>query len=224
MRRSRHRGPAAGGRAGSAEGSRRWPRRCCYWPRRSPPHRSLVVVPADRLTDDAAQQQVVAAAKAGTEAILTYSPENLDADLAEARSHLTEPFLDYYRDFTERVVRPPPGTKGSRPRPTSRAPVSPRSGRRAEAGLRQSGHHQQGPANSRAGHQQRAGDSGQHRRPLADPSSCRSRSPHLGTYVPVPDAPVSATVVHRGLWWRGRMARTGKMSADFLTSRPSVPS
>ena len=66
----------------------------------------------DRLTDDAARQQVVAAAKGGTEAILTYSPENLDADLAEARSHLTEPFLGYYSDFTERVVSPAARDKG----------------------------------------------------------------------------------------------------------------
>ena len=66
----------------------------------------------DRLTDDAAQQRVVAAAKAGTEALLTYSPENLDADLAEARSHLTEPFLSYYSDFTATVVSPAARDKG----------------------------------------------------------------------------------------------------------------
>ncbi|MGI9124624.1 MAG: hypothetical protein ACR2JM_07715, partial [Mycobacterium sp.] len=43
----------------------------------------------DRLTDEAAQQQVLAAAKEGTEAILSYSPQNLDQDLANAKSHLT---------------------------------------------------------------------------------------------------------------------------------------
>ncbi len=66
----------------------------------------------DRLTDAAAQQQAVAAAKQGAEALLTYSPENLDQDLANAKSHLTEPFLGYYGDFTDRVVAPATRDKG----------------------------------------------------------------------------------------------------------------
>ena len=66
----------------------------------------------DRLTDSAAQQQVVAAAKEGTEALLSYSPETLDADLATAKSHLTGEFLDYYSDFTEKVVAPAARQKG----------------------------------------------------------------------------------------------------------------
>ncbi len=66
----------------------------------------------DRLTDAAAQQQVVSAAKEGTEALLSYSPENLDQDLADAKSHLTEPFLGYYDDFTDKVVAPATRGKG----------------------------------------------------------------------------------------------------------------
>ncbi|MGI9125936.1 MAG: twin-arginine translocation pathway signal [Mycobacterium sp.] len=66
----------------------------------------------DRLTDEAAQQQVLAAAKEGTEAILSYSPQNLDQDLANAKSHLTGQFLDYYSDFTQKVVAPAAKGKG----------------------------------------------------------------------------------------------------------------
>ncbi len=66
----------------------------------------------DRLTDAAAREQVVGAAKEGTEALLTYSPENLDADLANAKSHLTGDFLSYYTDFTDKVVAPASRDKG----------------------------------------------------------------------------------------------------------------
>lgn len=66
----------------------------------------------DQLTDDAAQQRVVAAAKEGIEAALSYSPENLDNDLAAAKSHMTGTFLDYYSDFTKNVVTPAAKEKG----------------------------------------------------------------------------------------------------------------
>lgn len=66
----------------------------------------------DRLTDADARQRVVAAAKEGTEALLSYSPENLDADLANAKSHLTGEFLSYYSDFTDKVVAPASRQKG----------------------------------------------------------------------------------------------------------------
>ncbi len=66
----------------------------------------------DRLTDAAARDQVVSAAKDGTEALLSYSPENLDADLANAKSHLTGDFLSYYTDFTDKVVAPASRDKG----------------------------------------------------------------------------------------------------------------
>lgn len=66
----------------------------------------------DQLTGADAQQQVVAAAKEGIEAALSYSPENLDKDLATAKSHLTGQFLDYYSDFTAKVVTPAAKQKG----------------------------------------------------------------------------------------------------------------
>jgi Mce-associated membrane protein len=66
----------------------------------------------DRLTDAASRQEVVSAAKEGTEALLSYSPENLDADLANAKSHLTGDFLSYYTDFTDKVVAPASRDKG----------------------------------------------------------------------------------------------------------------
>lgn len=66
----------------------------------------------DRLTDTAAQQQVISAAKEGTEALLSYSPESLDADLTNAKSHLTGEFLSYYTDFTDKVVAPASRDKG----------------------------------------------------------------------------------------------------------------
>jgi len=67
---------------------------------------------ADRLTDAASQQQVIAAAREGAEAVLSYSSENLDKSLADAKSHLTGEFLDRYSKFTEDVVRPAVTQKG----------------------------------------------------------------------------------------------------------------
>lgn len=66
----------------------------------------------DQLTNEAAQQRVVAAAKEGIEAALSYSPENLDNDLSTAKSHMTGKFLDYYSDFTKNVVTPAARDKG----------------------------------------------------------------------------------------------------------------
>jgi Mce-associated membrane protein len=66
----------------------------------------------DQLTNDSVQQQVVAAAREGTEAVLSYSSDNLDASLADAKSHLTGEFLDHYSKFTDDVVRPAVTQKG----------------------------------------------------------------------------------------------------------------
>ena len=67
---------------------------------------------SDQLTNAAAQQQAVAAAREGTEAVLSYSSENLDQSLAAAKSHLTGDFLDHYSKFTDDVVRPAVTEKG----------------------------------------------------------------------------------------------------------------
>lgn len=66
----------------------------------------------DQLTGEVAQQQVLDAAKTGTEALLSYSPDTLDKDLAAARSHLTGNFLDHYTKFTDDVVVPAARQRG----------------------------------------------------------------------------------------------------------------
>ncbi|WP_260765263.1 hypothetical protein [Mycobacterium sp. SMC-4] len=60
----------------------------------------------DQDTDAAAQQVVLDAATSGTVALLTYSPESLDADFAAAKARLTGDFLSYYTHFTEQIVTP----------------------------------------------------------------------------------------------------------------------
>jgi Mce-associated membrane protein len=66
----------------------------------------------DQLTNAAAQQQVLDAAKQGTTSLLSYAPESLDKDLATAKSHLTGEFLKYYSDFTDQIVAPAARSKG----------------------------------------------------------------------------------------------------------------
>jgi Mce-associated membrane protein len=66
----------------------------------------------DRLTDEAVQEQVLEAARVGTEAVLSYSSASLDENLAAAKSHLTGNFLEHYSQFTDTVVRPAVTQKG----------------------------------------------------------------------------------------------------------------
>ncbi len=66
----------------------------------------------DQLTDAAAQQQAISAARDGTVALLSYAPESLDKDLANAKSHLTGEFLKYYSQFTDQIVAPAAKQKG----------------------------------------------------------------------------------------------------------------
>ena len=60
----------------------------------------------DQATNDAASTVALDAAKNGTVALLSYSPESLDKDFATAKSHLTGDFLSYYTQFTEQIVTP----------------------------------------------------------------------------------------------------------------------
>lgn len=60
----------------------------------------------DRETDADAAASAIQAAKDGTVAILSYAPESLDDDFAEAKSKLTGDFLSYYSQFTEQIVAP----------------------------------------------------------------------------------------------------------------------
>lgn len=57
-------------------------------------------------TNQAAATVALDAAKNGTVALLSYSPESLDKDFANAKSHLTGDFLSYYTQFTEQIVTP----------------------------------------------------------------------------------------------------------------------
>jgi Mce-associated membrane protein len=59
-----------------------------------------------RQSDDAAATVALDAAKTGTVAMLSYSPESLDKDFANAKSHLTGDFLSYYTQFTQQIVTP----------------------------------------------------------------------------------------------------------------------
>jgi Mce-associated membrane protein len=60
----------------------------------------------DQQTDPAAAQVALEAAKTGTIALLSYSPDSLDQDFANAKSKLTGDFLSYYTQFTEQIVTP----------------------------------------------------------------------------------------------------------------------
>ena len=60
----------------------------------------------DQETNDAAATVALDAAKTGTVALLSYSPESLDKDFAAAKSHLTGDFLSYYTQFTQQIVTP----------------------------------------------------------------------------------------------------------------------
>lgn len=59
----------------------------------------------DQQTGDAAAHEAVRAASDGTVALLSYSADSLDDDFANAKSHLTGDFLDYYNQFTAQVVK-----------------------------------------------------------------------------------------------------------------------
>lgn len=60
----------------------------------------------DRETNAAAANVALESAKNGTVALLSYSPESLDKDFANAKSNLTGDFLSYYTQFTEQIVTP----------------------------------------------------------------------------------------------------------------------
>ena len=68
---------------------------------------------------------VVKAASDGAVAMLTYAPESMDKDFANAKAHLTGDFLNYYTKFTETVVTPAVKEKAVKTQATiARAAVS----------------------------------------------------------------------------------------------------
>ncbi|WP_142278455.1 twin-arginine translocation pathway signal [Mycobacterium europaeum] len=60
----------------------------------------------DQQTNDSTAKSVISAASEGTVALLSYTPEKLDSDLAGAKSHLTGDFLTYYGKFADQIVAP----------------------------------------------------------------------------------------------------------------------
>jgi len=60
----------------------------------------------DLQTDDAAAHQAIKAASDGAVALLSYSPETLDRDFANAKSRLTDDYLAYYQRFADQIVGP----------------------------------------------------------------------------------------------------------------------
>ena len=60
----------------------------------------------DRATDGAAAKAALSAASEGTVAVLSYSPNSIDSDIASAKSHLTGDFLKYYSQFSDEIVKP----------------------------------------------------------------------------------------------------------------------
>jgi Mce-associated membrane protein len=60
----------------------------------------------DSQTSERVAADVLKAASEGTVALLSYSPESLDKDFANAKSYLTGDFLNYYTQFTNDIVTP----------------------------------------------------------------------------------------------------------------------
>jgi Mce-associated membrane protein len=60
----------------------------------------------DLQTDDAVTHQVIKAASDGAVALLSYSPDTLDRDFANAKSRLTDDYLAYYQRFADQIVGP----------------------------------------------------------------------------------------------------------------------
>lgn len=80
---------------------------------------------ADQQINAASSDVVLKAATDGAVAMLSYAPETMDKDFANAKSHLTGEFLDYYTKFTQTVVTPAVKQKSVKTQATiARAAVS----------------------------------------------------------------------------------------------------
>ncbi|KZS69941.1 hypothetical protein A4G26_21995 [Mycobacterium kansasii] len=60
----------------------------------------------DQQVGPSVARAAVSAASDGTVALLSYSSDTLDKDIAAARTHLGGDFLDYYNQFTQQFVVP----------------------------------------------------------------------------------------------------------------------
>lgn len=99
---------------GPTNGKSRWPRRLVPWTIVLLLLAALGVASwlyvfwyrADQQLNELGRQTVLNAASDGVVAVLTYSPDTLDADFTNAKKHLTGDFLNYYSDYTQTVVTP----------------------------------------------------------------------------------------------------------------------
>jgi Mce-associated membrane protein len=66
----------------------------------------LVQYRPNQQTDDVAAHAAIKAASEGTVALLSYSPETLDNDVAAGKSHLTGELLRYFTGFSQYFVAP----------------------------------------------------------------------------------------------------------------------
>ena len=66
----------------------------------------------DQLTDDSSRDQVLGVAREATEVLLSYSPENIDKNVEDAKSRLTGDFLERYSQFASTVVIPAAKQRG----------------------------------------------------------------------------------------------------------------
>jgi Mce-associated membrane protein len=60
----------------------------------------------DLQTDKTVTNEVIKAASEGAVALLSYSPDTLGRDMANAKTHLTENYLAYYQRFIDQIVEP----------------------------------------------------------------------------------------------------------------------
>ncbi|OBS00740.1 twin-arginine translocation pathway signal [Mycobacterium gordonae] len=66
----------------------------------------FAVYRSDKDTDRAVTREVVKAASEGAVALLSYSPDTLSRDFANARSRVTEDYLPYFQQFADQIVGP----------------------------------------------------------------------------------------------------------------------
>lgn len=67
---------------------------------------AYLVYRPDLRTNQAAARLAVKAASDGAVALLSYSPETLDHDFANAKARISDHYLSYYQGFAERIVAP----------------------------------------------------------------------------------------------------------------------
>jgi Mce-associated membrane protein len=64
----------------------------------------VILYRPDQRVGDAAAHSAIQAASDGAVAVLSYSPDHLDRDIAKAKSYLTGDFLAYYTKFSEQIA------------------------------------------------------------------------------------------------------------------------